>query len=98
MNGEAMGSKLSRWLKRVQETQDEEISCSECLDQVSQYVDLELATGEADQHMPQLRQHLDQCQVCSEEYQVLRGLARLEAENDLPSQEELAGKLTKDPE
>jgi hypothetical protein len=97
MNGEAMGSKLSRWLKKVQETQEEEISCSECLDQVSQYVDLELATGEAARRMPQLRQHLDQCRVCSEEYQVLRDLARLEAENDLPTHEELAGKLRQDP-
>lgn len=88
-----MGSKLSRWLKRVQETQDEEISCSECLDQVSQYVDLELATGQAARRMPQLKHHLDQCKVCSEEYQVLRDLAHLEVEDDLPTNEELAGGL-----
>lgn len=97
MNGEAMGSKLSIWLKHVHETQDEEISCSECLDQVSQYVDLDLETGEAARRMPELKHHLDQCQVCQEEYEVLRDLARLEAENDLPTHEELVGWLKQNP-
>jgi hypothetical protein len=45
--------------------------------------------------MPQLKHHLDQCKVCSEEYQVLHDLARLEDENELPTNEELAGRLNK---
>lgn len=88
-----MRSKLLSWIKRVQATQEEEINCSECLDQVSQYVDLELATGEAAQRMPRVKHHLDQCQVCCEEYQVLRDLARLEAGEDLPTNAELLDRL-----
>ena len=88
-----MKPNLSRWIKSVRDTQVEEITCSQCLDQVSQYVDLELATGQAARQMPQVKQHLDQCRVCREEYQVLQELARMEAEGDLPKKEELLERL-----
>ena len=54
-----MKPNLSRWIKSVRDTQVEEITCSECLDQVSQYVDLELASGQAARQMPRVKQHLD---------------------------------------
>lgn len=88
-----MKPNLSRWIKSVRDTQVEEITCSECLDQVSQYVDLELASGQAARQMPRVKQHLDQCLVCREEYQVLQELARMEAEGDLPKKEELLERL-----
>lgn len=77
------------WLKRVLATQDDEIYCSECQDLVSQYVHIELETGEAAAHMPQLAHHLDQCPACWETYQILRQLARLEARGELPDVHEL---------
>jgi hypothetical protein len=88
-----MEQKFSRWMKQVRDTQDEEIDCSTCLDQVSYYVDLELATGEAAQSMPQVGHHLRQCVVCREEYETLRGLARLEARDELPTPDELIARL-----
>ncbi len=88
-----MESKFSRWVKRIRDTQDVEIDCSACLDQVSQYVDLELATGRAAEQMPQVKQHLDQCAVCFDEYQVLRDLARMEMKGDLPSTDQLEDRL-----
>jgi hypothetical protein len=84
---------LKRWLHRMWQTQDKEISCSECLDLVSQYVDLELATEEAEHLMPQLKHHLDQCMVCQEEYLLLRDLAHMEAEGKPPSIDELKDHL-----
>ncbi|MGH2521771.1 MAG: anti-sigma factor family protein [Anaerolineales bacterium] len=74
-----------QWLRQIEATQDEELSCSECFDQISEYVDLELASQPAPERLPQLRQHLDQCRVCREEYEVLRDLARLEAKGGPPS-------------
>jgi hypothetical protein len=71
------------------ETQDEEISCSECLDLIPQYVDLELATGEAELHMPRLKHHLDQCKACLDDALILRDLVRLEEGGDLPLVEDL---------
>lgn len=69
---------LRRLLGQLADTQDEEISCAECLDLVSQYADLELAGAAGEASLPQLQQHLRQCGVCREEYEVLRDLLRLE--------------------
>ena len=93
-----MDEKFTRWVKRILDTQDDEINCSTCLDQVSQYVDLELSHGNAAERMPQVKQHLDQCGVCFDEYQVLRELARLENEGRSPSNDELTDRLKGSPE
>ncbi len=92
-----MKAKFSHWIKRVQETQDEEINCSTCLDQISEYVDRELAAGDAMGTMPQVHQHLNQCQVCREEYHVLQSLARMEAIGDMPVNDELFEQLLQHP-
>ena len=70
-----MKTNFVRFLKRIQATREDEINCSQCLDQISSYVDLELETGEAGLRMPQVHQHLGQCTVCYEEYEMLRQLA-----------------------
>ena len=93
-----MKNHFSRFLKRVRDSQEAEINCSACLDQINAYVDLELATNNAAERMPQVKQHLDQCGVCSEEYHLLRDLARLEAGGSLPTAEELRGRLKGKPE
>ncbi|MGQ0602119.1 MAG: hypothetical protein ACT4QE_10550 [Anaerolineales bacterium] len=80
--------KLQHWLRQIYQTEEEEISCSECLDLVSDYVDLEIAGEAAREKLPLLKQHLDQCGVCLEEYEVLRDLARLEAEGRAPALDE----------
>lgn len=92
-----METKFSRWMKLVRETEDIEINCSDCLDQIAEYVDLELAAGDASSALPQVRHHLDQCQVCREEYHVLRELAQLEAAGDLPTDDELIEQLKQQP-
>lgn len=77
-----MASKFARLVKRVLETQDEEIDCSACLDGVSEYVDLELSCGQAAERMPHLKHHLDQCQICQEEYLLLLALAKTDLQGD----------------
>ena len=75
---------LRRLVRSVADTEDEEISCSECFDLVSQYVDLEVFGMVTEHTLPRLRLHLQQCGVCQEEYEVLRDLARLEAQSSSP--------------
>ena len=84
------------WLKRVLETRDEEISCAECQILVSQYVDLELETGEAGAPLPELVHHINQCPACWDTYQLLRELARLEAQGGSPDVQELSERLKRD--
>jgi len=77
-----------RLLRQLQETQDQELSCSECFDQLSDYVDLELAGQPVGERLPMLRQHLAQCGVCREEYQVLRELAQMAEEGERPAEDD----------
>ena len=81
--------RFERWLKNIYHTQEQEISCSECFDQASHFVDVELAGEDAAGRMPLLRQHLDQCATCREEYETLRDLRRLEQGGQLPSVDDL---------
>jgi hypothetical protein len=82
-------NRFERWLQNIYHTHDEEISCSECFDSVSQFVEIELSGENAIAKMPQVKQHLDQCRACREEYEVLRDLAHLEKEGKLPSKDDL---------
>ena len=83
--------RFERWLKNIYDTQDAEISCSECFDMVSHFVEVELAGEDAASKMPQLKQHLGQCPACHAEYETLRDLQSLENKGELPSFEDLQG-------
>jgi hypothetical protein len=83
--------RFERWLRNIYRTQEKEISCSECFDSVSHFVEVEGSGGDAASQMPQVKQHLDQCRACREEYEALRDLKRLEDEEELPSVDDLKG-------
>jgi hypothetical protein len=76
---------LRRFLQRIAETQDEEISCTDCFEALSPAVDLEMAGTAVSRALPPLWQHLQQCAVCREEYEILRDLVRLEADGRRPT-------------
>lgn len=77
------------WLKNIYETQDEEISCTECFDLVSRFVELETSGRNAAAELPLVKQHLSQCPACRAEYETLRDLIRLENQGDAPSLDDL---------
>ena len=81
--------RFGRWLQKIYHTQEQEISCSECFDQVSHFVEVELSGKDAVAEMPQIKQHLDQCPACREEYETLRDLQRLENEGGVPPSDNL---------
>lgn len=81
--------RFESWLKNIQETQDEEISCTECFDFVSRFVELEATGQDAAARLPQVKQHLNQCRACRDEYEVLRDLRRLEDKGEMPSVDDL---------
>ena len=71
-------SQIARLLTLIARTEDEEISCTTCFELLPSYVDLDVAGQDPEARAPRLRQHLDQCGVCREEYETLRELIRLE--------------------
>jgi len=85
--------RFERWLENIRNTREVEISCSECFDYVSHYVDVELSGEDAAALMPELKQHLDQCPACHAEYETLRDLQELENKGELPSLDDLQDML-----
>ncbi len=83
--------RFERWLKNIYNTQDHEISCSECFDLVSTYVDLEISGAKPADKMSQVEHHLGQCAACREEYEALRDLRQLEARGGEKSVDDLRG-------
>lgn len=77
-------AQFERWVRQISGTRDEEISCTECFDLISRYVDSEIAGEPVGDKLPHVQHHLDQCRVCREEYEMLRDVARLEAEGHIP--------------
>ena len=82
-------NRFENWLRNIYETQEEEISCTECFDLSSRYVELEIAGQDAAAQMPELRQHLNQCRACRDEYDALRDLRLLEEKGEMPSLDDL---------
>jgi hypothetical protein len=73
-----MNRKLFKvWLRNIYATQDVEISCSECFDLVSGFVQAEVSGRDVADEFPGVKQHLDQCRACREEYEILRDLTLL---------------------
>jgi hypothetical protein len=72
--------RFESWLNNVYHTQDEEISCTECFELESSYVELEVTGEDPVAKMPQVKQHIDQCPACRAEYETLRDLQRFEDE------------------
>jgi hypothetical protein len=56
-----------------------ELQCDDCFARLDEYVDTELAGGDADTAVPGMRAHLGGCPACREEYEALRDLVRREA-------------------
>ncbi len=73
------------WLRNIYKTQDVEISCTECFELISRFVELEASGRDVAAELPQVKQHLDQCRACRDEYEMLRDLARFEDEGGAPS-------------
>ena len=81
--------RFENWLRNIYETQHEEISCTECFDLVSLYVELEVSGQDAAATMPQVKQHLNQCRACRDESEALRDLRLLEEKGGMPSLDDL---------
>jgi len=83
-NGDIMDeTKFTQWINKILTTEEDEISCSDCFDRVSEYVETEAAGAEMDDALQQVKQHIHQCQVCFDEYELLRDLIQVEDGHDL---------------
>jgi len=59
------------FLRVLEDVREEEISCSEIYSKLDEYVEREVSKKDAAQLMPLIREHLDVCPECCEEYEAL---------------------------
>lgn len=68
--------RFGAWLEQIMKTEQIELSCSECFDSVSGYVEALLAGAPQTEHGRRVKLHLGQCRVCREEFETLYALVR----------------------
>ena len=59
------------FLRVLEDVRQEEISCDEIYLKLDEYVEREVSKKDAAQLMPLIREHLDVCPECCEEYEAL---------------------------
>jgi hypothetical protein len=59
------------FLRVLEDVREEEISCDEIYLKLDEYVEREVSKKDAAQLMPLIREHLDICPECCEEYEAL---------------------------
>ena len=77
--------RFEAWLQNIYRTQDVEISCSECFDLISGFVEAEMSGADVVAELPDVKQHLGQCRACRDEYESLLVLRHIDEKNELPS-------------
>ena len=73
------GRDLDPTLLRLLGSDEPELGCDDCFDQLDRYVELELRGAPADVLVPGLRAHLVGCPACAEEHESLRALLELDS-------------------
>lgn len=71
---------LKKLIRVTQATHPDEIGCDDCFEELHEFAEMKLAGKSPEEAMPLVKDHLDRCQSCREEYEAL-----LEALKHLPS-------------
>ena len=62
---------LKQMIRGIMSSRADEIDCNECFDQLDHFSELSLTGKSADEALPLVRQHLETCPDCKEEFEVL---------------------------
>ncbi len=60
-----------KFLRVLENIRAEELSCSETYARLDEFVETEMKVRDADKIAPLIREHLDMCPDCNEEYEAL---------------------------
>ena len=69
------------FLRVLEQARQEELSCSEIDSKLDEYVELEVKKEDAAHIMPLIREHLDLCSDCCDEYEALLDAVEKSNEN-----------------
>lgn len=63
--------KIKRLVRGILTTRDDELGCADCFEQVDRFVELHLQGVDISQAMPLVKDHLNRCGDCREEFEAL---------------------------
>jgi len=72
---------VSGFLRVLESVREQEISCDEIYKKIDEYVEREVNKKDAAQLMPLIREHLDICPECCEEYEALLDVLEKTSDN-----------------
>jgi len=70
-HGEFPNEAVAGFLRVLESVREEEVPCDEVYARIDEYVEREVDKKDAAQLMPLVREHLDLCPECCEEYEAL---------------------------
>lgn len=62
---------LKNMLRAVIATKEVEIGCDDCYEKLNKFIEMEINGKSPEQAMPLVKDHLDRCKDCREEYEAL---------------------------
>ena len=62
---------LKKMIRMVKMTKPDEIGCDECFEEMHRFAELELAGKSPEEAMPLVKDHLERCGECRQEYEAL---------------------------
>jgi hypothetical protein len=68
-------------LRVLESAHDEDMSCSELYEKLDEYVEREMNKKDAAELMPLIREHLDFCSDCCDEYEALLDVLNKSSQN-----------------
>jgi hypothetical protein len=77
-------TQIATFVRRVAYTCEAELDCGECSQLTPQYVDAVLSGQDHLDRWAHVRQHLEQCTVCSQETVTLYNIAQMELDGTWP--------------
>lgn len=62
---------IKKLIGMLASTHEGEIGCDECFDELHKFAEMELSGKSPEQAMPLVKEHLEKCGECRDEYQAL---------------------------
>lgn len=62
---------IRKMMHSVRTTRDKEITCDHCYDELDEFIEMKLRGLNAEEAMPLVKEHLERCAACREEYEIL---------------------------
>lgn len=62
---------IKKLIGMAQNVHPDELGCDECFDQIHEFAEMKLQGKEAEKAMPLVKDHLDKCGECREEFHAL---------------------------